>query len=57
MNARMNRESSSVDGVLAFDNLAFVVDPDEIDALIRPKLMPKPFTQKVSVNSGSRAVM
>jgi hypothetical protein len=30
MNARMNRESSGVDGMVAFDNLALVVDPDKI---------------------------
>ena len=37
MNTRMNRESSSVNGVVAFDNLAFVVDPDEIRRLDQAK--------------------
>ena len=57
MNARINRESSSVTGWLPSTTSPLWLTRMRSDALIRPKLMPKPFTQKVSVNSGSRAVM
>jgi hypothetical protein len=57
VDARMNDESGGVDGIVAFDNLAMVVAAVRFETLIWLKCTPNGFTQNVSGNSGSRAVM
>ena len=50
-------EGSGVDRPPAFDDLAVVVEEDEVGTLIWLKGSPNGLTQKWSASSGSRAVM
>lgn len=54
---RVDREGPLVDVVTALDDLALVVDEDQVATVMCLNDIPNGFTQKQSVNSGSRAVM